>query len=193
MSGSPSSHPGPEGAVPAAAILEDGSADVDAFLADVARRQRAAGRRVRGLVMTRLQGGGGCADAMVLVDLYTGDDYLVSQPMGALSTSCRADPQGFARASRVLRRALDEAPDLVICNRFGGLEAEGRGFRDELLQILLHGIPLLTSVATRHVDAWERATGGATLLPAQPAAVNAWLDRVVRSAETGRIDRIPHA
>lgn len=160
----------------AAAIEDDGTCDVDALLAGVAESQRRAGRRVRGLLMTYPEGSGSCASPMVLVDLHDGDEYLVSQPLGRDSEACRADPQGFARASVVLRRALDEAPDLVISNRFGGLEAEGAGFRNELLEILAQGLPLLTVVASRHLAAWQRFTGGATVLPARTEAVAAWLE-----------------
>jgi hypothetical protein len=168
---------GDAGLLPAAAIEDDGSCDVDALLARVVCEQQRAGRRVRGLVMTHPEGRAGCASPMVLVDVETLDEYLVSQPLGRDSTSCRADLQGFARASAVLRRAVGETPDLVISNRFGGLEAEGAGFRAELLEILAQGLPLLTVAATRHLDAWQRFTGGATVLPARDDAVAAWIAR----------------
>jgi hypothetical protein len=168
----------------AAAILDDGRADVDALLRAVAKQQRLAGRCVRGLVMIRPGDRASCATEMVLVDIDTAHEYLVSQPMGRDSTSCRADPQGFARASRVLRDALDQSPDLVISNRFGALEAEGAGFTAELLELMSGGVPVLTAVGARHVEAWERFTGGATLLPAEPAAVSAWLEHALSSAAT---------
>lgn len=163
--------------VVAAAILDDGSLDVDALLTGIAQAQQRAGRRVRGLLMTHPEGREGCAAPMVLVDLSTQDEYLVSQPLGSGSTACRADVQGFARASQVLRDALPLAPDLVISNRFGGLEAEGGGFAAELLELMAHGVPVLTVVAARHLDAWRQFTGAAAVLPADAAAVTAWLDQ----------------
>lgn len=172
MSDTESSHDAPPRA---AAIVDDGSCDVDALLAAVAQQQRGTGRRVRGVVMTHPDAGLGCAGRMVLVDLHTRDEYLVSQSLGAASNSCRVDPQGFARASQVLRQAVDDAPDLVISNRFGGLEAGGGGFCAELLELMARGVPLLTTVAPRHVDAWTAFTGGATLLPAQGDALQRWL------------------
>lgn len=165
----------------AAAILHDGSLDVDALLARLVARQRGLGRRVRGLEMSHRGDAHDCAAAMVLVDVDTRDEYLVSQALGPLSTACRADLQGFARASEVLRRALDEVPDLVLSNRFGGLEVAGGGFCAELLALMVQDIPLLTVVATRHVDAWRAFTGGAAVLPARDevidAAIDAWLAR----------------
>jgi hypothetical protein len=162
-------------ALRAAAVVDDGRCDVDALLARVVERQRGLGRRVRGLVMTYPDAGLGCARAMVLVDVETRQEYLVSQPLGRDATGCRADPQGFARASEVLRRAAAEAPELVVCNRFGGLEAGGGGFCAELLELMLRELPLLTVVAERHLPAWRQFTGGAASLPAEPEAIAAWL------------------
>lgn len=83
-----------------------------------------------------------------------------------------------------LRRAASEAPELVVSNRFGGLEAEGGGFCAELLDILAQDLPLLTTVAKRHVADWQRFTGGATVLPAQADVVAEWL-----AAALGGVDR----
>lgn len=169
-------------ALPVAAILDDGRCDVDALLASTVQALRAAGRRVHGLLMTYPDGNESCAGRMVLVDIETGDQYLVSQALGSGSSGCRADNQGFARASQVLRLALQAAPELVVCNRFGGLEAEGGGFSAELLELMAQGQPLLTAVAARHLDAWRRFSGDATVLPAEPEAVHAWLARTLPAA-----------
>lgn len=168
-----------DAAVPAAAILHLGTVDVDALLARAVARQRERGRRVRGLLMSYPEPAAGCAGPMVLVDIDTAARYLVSQRMGAGSTSCRADPQGFAQASGALRAALDEAPDLVVTNRFGSLEAEGGGFVAELLELMASGIPVLTAVHQRYLEAWQRFSGGAAVLSAEAATVDAWLDAAV--------------
>lgn len=112
---------------------------------------------------------------MVLVDTLRGDTYPVSQALGQGSSGCRADPQGFARASGVLRQALADAPDLVVCNRFGKLEAAGEGFADELLAVMAEGLPLLTAVAPAYVADWQRFSGGAPLIEPDERAVDDWL------------------
>lgn len=159
----------------AAAIEHDGSGDIDALLASIAQAQQLQGRRVCGLLMTYPEGRESCAGPMVLVDIDNGEAYPVSQPLGRDSQACRADTQGFAHAGRVLRAALAQAPDLVISNRFGALEAEGGGFAAELLELMSGGVPVLTVVATRHAAAWSHFSGGAPLLPARIEAVDAWL------------------
>ena len=172
----------PNAELPAvAAIHNDGSCDVDRLLAEFATAQRGAGRRVLGLLMRQRDRDASCRAEMVLTDIDKGDDYLVSQPMGSGSQSCAADPQGFARASRVLRDALAADPDLVICNRYGSLEAEGGGFAAELLDLMSQGVPVLTAVSTRNLDAWIRFVGSAPLLPPQPQAWADWFDEVRRA------------
>lgn len=167
-------------ALRAAAIRHDGSCDVDALLAEVVDAQLRAGRRVRGLLMAPAEQRGDCLVEMVLVDIDTRRGYLVSQQLGRESKACRADPQGFARASEVLRIALDDAPDLIVCNRFGRLESEGAGFSSELLEIMSRDIPFLTVVSHHLVDAWQRFTGGAAaLLPPRREAVDDWLEHVL--------------
>lgn len=163
----------------AAAIEDDGSCDVDALLTDLSARLREQGVSVRGLLMTYPEGRDNCAGAMVLVDLDSRQEYLVSQALGSGAQGCRADVQGFAKASEVLRKALGDAPDLVICNRFGGLEVGGGGFRSELLDLLASDVPVLTAVGSRYRGDWESFTGGATLLPARMDAVHAWLAKTL--------------
>lgn len=162
-----------------AAILDDRSSDIDAFLAGIVAQQAEAGRRVRGCLMQRPPREPGCAATMVLVDIRTSERYLVSQPMGTNSKACRADTQGFARASQIFRNALTESPDLVISNRFGDLEVRGGGFSAELLALMSAEIPFLTTVAERNAPAWRDFTGGAMLLPANRAAVVAWVNQAV--------------
>jgi hypothetical protein len=175
----------PDELPPVAAIRHDGGRDVDELLAVFVEQQRRAGRKIHGLLMRYRDRGAGCQATMVLTDVDTGDEYLVSQALGSDSTSCSADPQGFARASRVLRDALDRQPDLVVCNRFGALEAENGGFVAELLALLERGIPVLTVVAPRHFDAWQRFIGEASLLPSDPKTWTAWLDAVLQPRSSG--------
>lgn len=166
----------------AAAIVDDKTFDMDGLLAAVVRGQLAKGRRVHGCLMKRPPRDPGCASTMVLEDIVTGDQYLVSQPMGSGATSCRADPQGFARASQVFRKALLQRPDLVISNRFGDLEVMRSGFVAELLSVMAEDIPLLTTVATRNARAWQDFTGGGLLLPPDPPVIADWIDRAMSAS-----------
>jgi len=170
-----------------AAILGDRA--LEPLLARIVAGQIEAGRRVSGCLMRRapLEAGGGAT--MVLVDIRTSEEYVVAQPLGANSKACRADPQGFARASQVFRTALDEGSDLVVSNRFGDLEVRGGGFCAELLELMSAQIPLLTTVSQKNVQAWKDFTGGAALLPADENAVEAWIRRAIRQRQaSARVD-----
>jgi hypothetical protein len=70
-------------------------------------------------------------------------------------------------------------PDLLILNRFGKGEAEGRGFRDVMSQALLAGIPVLTAVRETYAAEWQEFSGdmGYDLEP-EFAAVMGWVDMV---------------
>lgn len=176
--------PAPLDGIPAAAVLVDPGSGVDAMLADLTERLRASGRRVQGLLAEPAPPAApgeadACAQPMVLVDIDTGERYTVSQNLGPQARGCRADPRGFASASAVLRRALAQRPDLIVTNRFGGLESEGGGFSGELLTILSEGVPVLTAVSPRHLADWARFTGGATVLPPRLDAVWAWVDQAM--------------
>lgn len=160
-----------------AAIVHDHSGEPDDLLAAFAARLLAAGHRVRGLVHLphELTATG---KRMALMDVTDPTShYPISQALGAASCGCNLDPGGIADASVVLRRALQERAELVIANRFGTLESEGGGMADELLALMLAGIPLLTAVKLPYLDAWRQFTGGMAIeLPAEDAALQAWWD-----------------
>lgn len=170
-------HPG--GPVRVAAIFDDGGSEVGQLLADFCTRQRSAGRSVLGVVMRYRDQGPDRKRAMILIDIDSGTEYPVSQPLGTGAGACQLDPRGFADASAVFRDALRRAPEIVVCNRFGGLEAAGGGFADELLVLMASGIPVLTVVSEPYVAAWRTFSGNAPLLPPEPDAWLAWLSAVV--------------
>jgi hypothetical protein len=51
------------------------------------------------------------------------------------------------------------------------------------------GIPVLTVVSTRHLEAWRRFVGEAPLLPAEPSTWDAWLDGVLALRRSAAADR----
>lgn len=160
-----------------AAIVHDHSGAPDDLLTAFAARQLAAGQRVRGLVHLPHESTSN-GKRMVLMDVTDpASRYPISQALGPASCGCNLDPGGIADASVVLRRALQEHAELVIANRFGTLESTGSGMADELLALMLAGIPLLTAVKLPYLDAWRQFTGGMAIeLPAEDAAVQAWWD-----------------
>ena len=58
---------------------------------------------------------------MLIRDIHTDILYPISQELGSGSKSCSLDPGALLNASHVLQKALHDAPDLVLINRFGGM------------------------------------------------------------------------
>ncbi|MCF8469526.1 MAG: DUF2478 domain-containing protein [Parvibaculum sp.] len=160
-------------AFPIAAIIHAEHGVTDGILAEFAFTLRASGRRVQGLVQQFMGGTG--KEATVLVDLDRGTCFPLFQKLGAGAGACSIDQGGVAAASVVLRRALNDKPDLVAVNRFGALEAGGGGFADEMLALMSEGIPLLTIVAESYRLDWRHFTGGAGVeLEPNLNALEAW-------------------
>jgi nucleoside-triphosphatase THEP1 len=144
-----------------------------------ARILQGQGYLVRGLIQRNSAPSGNCACTMTLVDLENGQQFRISQDLGTGSTCCRVDTQAVAEASSVLRRAVESETDLLIVNKFGKLESQGRGMVDEILTAVSRGIPLLTSVEAPLLERWREFTGGiAEELPPGCGALMRWWDNV---------------
>jgi nucleoside-triphosphatase THEP1 len=134
--------------------------DVETLLASFAACLQKGGVRVGGLLQRSSTEANG-RPRMELVDIQSGETILISQNLGADSSACCVDPAGVATASSFLRRAIADRPDLLIINKFSGLEATGEGLRAEFLEALASGLPVLAGLPERHRDAFERMVEGA--------------------------------
>ncbi len=144
---------------------------LDRFVSELARR----GFRVGGVVQRNHGSRDDCSDQMELVDVATGRAFDISQKLGRESRACRVDPSGVADASQAIRRAIAERADLIVVNKFAGLEAHGEGLSDEMLSVISNGIPLLTSVGSRYINEWQSFAGGyADLLSPDMEALWRW-------------------
>jgi len=145
---------------PGAVIHGPGSEHVDALLDRFVHELQRRGFRVGGVVQRNYGERDDCADRMELVDVATGRAFGISQNLGRESRACRVDPAGVADASQALRRAIEERADLIVVNKFAGLEAHGEGLSDEILTAISEGIPVLISVGSRFTNEWQTFTGG---------------------------------
>lgn len=112
---------------------------------------------------------------MDLVVLNGAARVRISQDLGPLSRGCRLDPAGLESTVGLVEAALHGEPRLLIVNKFGKQEAEGRGFRPVIGQALAMGIPVLTTVGPRNRPALETfAEGMAEPVAPEEAAVLDW-------------------
>lgn len=156
-----------------------------------ARILQGQGYHIRGLIQRNSPTPASCACTMTLVDLEHGEEFRISQDLGTGSTCCRVDTQAVTEATSVLRRAMTSETDLLIVNKFGKLEAQGRGMIDEMLAAVSCGIPLLTSVESPLLAHWRELTGGLAeeLSPGCGALMRWW--ETVRPRGVPRSPRLP--
>lgn len=154
--------------------------DAAPLLREVAARLIKAGVAVAGAVQT---GGGGDAQGRGLMELRVLPDDVpvrISQDLGALSRGCRLDADGLERAVAMVERAMEAEPQILIVNKFGKQEEEGRGFRPLIGTALMANRPVLVAVGEGDLPGF--LTFSETLaerLPADPEALAAWCrDRI---------------
>ena len=148
--------------------------DVEALLAGFVDSLRGQGVAVGGLLQHSSREANG-RPRMEMTDIAGGETFLISQNLGRDSSACCVDINAIADAGGRLRRAIAAKPDLLVINKFSGLEAEGGGLRAEFLEALASGLPVLTGLSERHRDAFEEMVdGAATYLEPNFSALEAW-------------------
>lgn len=155
-----------------AGVIGSGS-KIDDLVAGFAATQHERGWWIRGLVQESRETGH--RRAISLVDLDNGGRYPITHDLGQGSVACKLDAAGLAEASSVMRRIAAEGADLAIFNRFSSQEIAGRGLAAEMLTLAMQGIPLLTIVPERHLQAWQHFTGGLSVeLAPTRSALERW-------------------
>jgi molybdate transport system ATP-binding protein len=169
-----------------AAILYRPQDDVDALLADFAQGLVRSGERIGGIVQRNVKDGSGCQVGMQAVDLMTGREISICQPLGSGAMACKLDAAGLAEAAVAVARAIEADVDLIVINKFSKQEAAGEGLRDELGDAIAAGIPVLTAVPEKCFVAWKTFTGDVgTTLPCDPSVIQGWWREL--SARTARL------
>ena len=164
-----------------AAIVYESGFPIDDFMAEVAGRLAAERLRVCG-VLQQNSGSANCL-AMTAVDIASRVRFEISQYLGSQASGCRLDPRGLAAVAAALDAAFKSDFDLLLLNKFGKAEAEGRGLRSTLAGALIAGIPVLTAVRPPHTAAWSSFHGGlATDLAPSLDAVLGWCRGAVGEA-----------
>lgn len=104
-----------------------------------------------------------------------GEVIRISQNLGTLSKGCRLDPASLEQSVGLVERALAAGPRLLVINKFGKQEIEGRGFRPLIGQALADGIPVLTATSSESAASFEAfADGLAEALAPEADAILLW-------------------
>ena len=157
-------------------VVAQGRGAADRLLWDVAHTLQARGVAVAGAVQVNRDR---APDRKCDMDLHilSGADPVVriSQDLGRLSHGCRLDPAGLERAVGLVAAAVSRAPTLLIVNKFGKQELDGRGFCPVIAEALGAGIPVLTAVNAGNLAGFEDWAGPlAHQLPPDRDRLLAW-------------------
>ncbi len=160
--------------------MAPGRGDTDLILASLAATLAARGLICGGTVQinTERADSGPCdMDVKVLPD---GPVLRISQELGRAAAGCRLNPDALETSVALASARLDAGADIIMINKFGKHEAEGRGSREVIAKALAMDIPVLVGTNARNLPALELFTGGdATMLRPEPAALLAWVDGVM--------------
>jgi nucleoside-triphosphatase THEP1 len=160
-----------------AAIVYDASESqrVDELIGALASELRAGGLNLAGSVQSNPAVANRNRCDILLQDLATGHVIKASQDRGSLASGCRLDSQALEESVGLAAASISPETDLVIINRFGKQESEGRGFRAAIEQAVLLDVPVIVGLNRAHVDSWCEFVGGPPdLLPTNLDAVMQW-------------------
>ena len=111
---------------------------------------------------------------MDIVVLPDGPVLRISEDRGNLSRGCRLDAGILEQAVAGVTRAMPGA-DLLIVNKFGKQEAEGRGMTPLIAGALEQNLPVLLGVNGLNLPAFQAFAGGfETALTAEIDQIMEW-------------------
>ena len=156
-------------------VAAEGRGAGDRLIHGVAMRLRAQGLKLAGAVQVNAERAPDRKCDMDLHILAGAEIVRISQDLGRGSRGCRLDPAGLEQAVGLVAAALAARPALLIVNKFGKQELEGRGFRPVIGEAMAAGIPVLTAVNAGNLDgflAWAETL--AEPLPPDTDAILTW-------------------
>jgi hypothetical protein len=146
----------------------------DACIEAAVARIEARGLALAGTVQTNTERPGRDLCDMDIRVLPDGPVLRISQDLGAGTRGCRLDRGALETAAAAAATGLGGAALLVV-NKFGKVEAEGRGLVPVIAAAVERGLPVLVGVNGLNLPAFLDFTGGlATALPPEPDAIVRW-------------------
>jgi Protein of unknown function (DUF2478) len=167
-----------------AALVYEQHQDPDQILREFADDLNSNGYRAVGLV----QLGHHCVDASLSAMLvHTGEKLPLFQDLGTCSEGCRLDVGQLLDAGQRIAGAIEAGADLLIINRFGRQEREGKGLCHLLEHALSADIPVVIAVPSHRFADWIKfAEGMSVKLHCDRESLDAWW-RIVSARGAGLI------
>jgi hypothetical protein len=164
---------------------EDPDAVLRAFAGDIGAR----GFRPVGLVQLGHRVESGSLSAMLI---HTGITVRLFQDLGAGATGCKLDVGQLLDAASQVASGIDEGADVVIINRYGKQEREGRGLTYLIERALDSDIPVVIAVPDHRFAEWISFAGGMSVkLPCNKDALVSWWETVsAKAVANSQVSRI---
>jgi len=161
----------------AAAVYSQDTGDRMALLKFV-EKLKSQNTPVGGVLQEALFNSAGEITGLNAVDVSTGRRIPISRP-AKNDDECGLDVSALAETTNLIRNAINDQMDLVVVEKFGELEQNGKGLIDEIFQTIAEGIPLLISVPEAALPIWRERSGNlGSVLPFNEEAFQQWWQSV---------------
>jgi nucleoside-triphosphatase THEP1 len=169
--------------MPLAYVTLPGRGATDALIAGAVARLAPHGLRLAGTVQTDVPREGRTLCDMDLTVLPDGPVFRINQDRGEAARGCRLDGGALEEAVVAVAARMAGAEVLVV-NKFGKLEAQGRGYVPLIAEAMARDMTVLVGVNGLNLpDLLAFCDGMATALPADPDAIADW---VITTTKAGR-------
>ena len=153
----------------------------DDLLVQAAQEMRKLGLSLAGVVQHNPLGKGAGRCEMVLEILRANDQLLISQDLGPMSKGCRLNASALEQAVGLVMISLaQQKSDMLIINKFGKQEVDGRGFRPAIAMALEEEVPVLVMVRPESLQNFQDFIGdmGQEIVP-DLQAIMLWVKGVL--------------
>ena len=141
----------------AAAVYTPDTGDRMALLKFV-EKLKALNTRVGGVLQEALFNSEGEIVGLNAVDVATDRRIPITRAVKN-SDECGLDVSALAETASIIDSAISDRLELVVVEKFGELEQNGKGLIDEILQTIAEGIPLLIAVPEAALPVWQERSG----------------------------------
>lgn len=169
-----------------AAIAGNDGASAQALLTEMAAQWRAGEAKIVGVTAEGHGLPGRTCGAGFLREIASGRAHTIYLDAPPSDTSCHLDAAGVLDAGLAIIEQIPTS-DLVVLNKFGKLEATGKGLAAAFAAAIAADKPLLTTVSEKHRNVWSNFAPGAIFLSAEKAVLQDWWHAV----KTGRQQEQP--
>jgi nucleoside-triphosphatase THEP1 len=161
-------------------VTLQGRGRTDALIAEVAAILAAHSVRLAGTVQSNLERPDRRKCDMDLAVLPDGPIVRISEDRGDLARGCTLDTGALEQTVVAVLQRLEGA-EVLIVNKFGKREAEGKGLVPVIVEALERGLPVLIGVNGLNLAAFLTFAGeAASAMPADAPTVVNWCRSMIR-------------